>query len=211
MQNLLTSQLTAEATTTAVFVASLLLAIIISKRYTEKRSRSLLFWSAGMWFFAIGVLLEVVFAVGVYSELMINAYLFIVALIVEALALGSMQLVNSNRIKNAYYAFTAITAIFLLYSLMSAPTGNLIRNYVVMGIPPLLVIIASSLITFPAAAVLVAVAYLGYRKSKNPRLLSIIAGVAVVSIAGTLYIVQYPAFLYVAEVIGIALLWYGFL
>jgi hypothetical protein len=49
-----------------------------------------------------------------------------------------------------------------------------------------------------------------YRKTRNKKLLSIIAGVIVVSIAGTLYIVAFPAFLYYAELAGIALLWLGF-
>ena len=211
MSGMLESQLAAEVTTIAVFVASLFLAVVITNRYMKKRGRPLLFWSSGMWLFALGVLLEIAFAMGAYSQLLIMAYLFIVALIVNALALGSIQLVSSNRVRNSYYLFSVASVLLLLYSLVSADQGDLIRGYVVAGNPTDLVIIASSLITFPAAAVLVAVAYLGYRKRKDPRLLSIIAGVVIVSIAGTLYIVQYPAFLYVAEVLGIALLWYGFL
>lgn len=41
-------------------------------------------------------------------------------------------------------------------------------------------------------------------------MLSIIAGVVIVSIAGSLFIAQFPAFLYYSEFIGILLLCLGF-
>ncbi len=45
----------------------------------------------------------------------------------------------------------------------------------------------------------------------SKKMLSIIAGVIIVSIAGSLYIVHFPAFLYYSEFIGISLLWFGFI
>ena len=211
MYELLTSQLSTEITTVVVFAASLLLAVVMSNRYMKKRSIPLLFWSAGMWLFSLGVLMEIVFALGIYSQLLADSYLLVVALLVNVLALGSIQLVSSKRIKKSYYAFSIVSVFLLLYSLATTNQGNMIQNYVLAGVPAVSVIIASSLITFPAAAILLVVAYLGYRKRKDKRLLSIIAGVIIVSVAGTLYIAAYPAFLYLAEVAGIALLWYGFM
>ncbi len=211
MYELLTSQLSTEITTVVVFAASLLLAVVMSNRYMKKRSVPLLFWSAGMWLFSLGVLMEIVFALGIYSQLLADSYLLVVALLVNVLALGSIQLVSSKRIKKSYYAFSIVSVFLLLYSLATTNQGNMIQNYVLAGVPAVSVIIASSLITFPAAAILLVVAYLGYRKRKDKRLLSIIAGVIIVSVAGTLYIAAYPAFLYLAEVAGIALLWYGFM
>jgi hypothetical protein len=94
--------------------------------------------------------------------------------------------------------------------LFATNVGNVIENYVVYGTLPLSVVVSSSLITFPAAVVLIATAALTYRKSKNYKMLSIIAGVVTVSIAGSLYIVQFPAFLYYSEFAGILFLWLGF-
>lgn len=207
----LATQAAAEITTVVILVLSLGLAAIITRRYLRKPSRPLHFWNLGVWTFVIGVALEVLFAFGAYSELLICTYLFSVAILVELLAMGSMQLIKSDGKRNAYYAFAAASTLFLAYSLIGTNTGNILENYVVAANPPNLVVIASSLITFPAAAILVIVAYLGYRARRDPRLLSIIAGVVIVSVAGTLYIVQYPAFLYLAELIGILALYYGFL
>ncbi|MDE1870492.1 MAG: hypothetical protein KGH71_05965, partial [Candidatus Micrarchaeota archaeon] len=64
--------------------------------------------------------------------------------------------------------------------------------------------------TFPAATVLVIVAAMGYRRTRSLKMVSIIAGVVVVSVAGTLYIASFPSFLYYAEFAGMLLLWMGF-
>lgn len=208
---ILSSQIVAEITTLIVLILSAGLSVTITMRYTRKRGNSLLFWSLGLWVFTAGVLLELLFAASIYSILLAKIYLFIVAILVELLALGSIQFARSKVVKRLYYSFVLISTLFILYSLASTNIGNIIVNYVVAGVIPATIVIASSLITFPAAIILVLFAYKSYKATKNRRLLSIIAGVVVVSVAGSLYIVQYPAFLYIAELIGIAMLWYGFI
>ena len=98
----------------------------------------------------------------------------------------------------------------MIYTFFAVHIPNLVTDYTVLGLPPLLIIYSSSIITFPAAAVLAIIAIKSYLKTKDIRNLSIVAGVIVVSVAGTLYIVQFPSLLYLAEFIGIAMLWIGF-
>lgn len=160
--------------------------------------------------FAVGVLLEAAFAFGIYPILLVDIYLFIAALLVELLALGSMELVSSKAKKRAYRVFCAASTAFLAYALLAYGGTNIVQNYVTLGNPTLPVIIASSVITFPASLILITVAALSYGKTRNPKMLSIVTGVAVVVLAGTLYITSFPAFLYIAEFIGILLLWIGF-
>ena len=169
-----------------------------------------MFWSAGMWTFTIGVLLEMMFALNISPEPLIALYLFLVAVLVELLALGSIQLIGYNAIKKTYYAFCVITTAFIAYSLLSTNITNFIKDYIAYGNPPLLVIVSSSLVTFPAAVVLIAVAVKSYMRTRSYKMLSIIAGVIIVSIAGTLYIASFPSILYAAEFVGIVLLWIGF-
>ncbi|MEM3426614.1 MAG: hypothetical protein QXI42_12560 [Thermoproteota archaeon] len=64
--------------------------------------------------------------------------------------------------------------------------------------------------TFPAAAVIIIFAALSYRQRHSLKMLSIIAGIIIVSIAGTLYIASFPEFLYYSEFICILFLWLGF-
>ena len=131
--------------------------------------------------------------------------------LVEMLALGSMQLIKSKLYRNIYYAFTLIITAITAYLIFSKDQGNLIMNYVVAGQPSIPVIIASSIATFVAVIIIVFIAAISYRKTHNMKMISIITGVCIVSIAGTLYIVSYPYLLYYAEFIGMALLWLGFI
>lgn len=197
-------------TTAITFGLTFILAAYLSKAYAKKRTANYLMWSLGLWVFVIGVLLEMVFALNIYTTALIDMYLFLVVILVELLALGSVSSVKSALVKKAYYAYTIIVTIFAAYTVIAQNPGNLMVNYVVAGNPPLMVIISSSLATFPAAIALIVLALRGYFKTKNRKLLSIVVGVIVVSIAGTLYIVQFPAFLYIAEFAGIVLLWFGF-
>lgn len=88
--------------------------------------------------------------------------------------------------------------------------GNILSSRVVYGSLPLPVVIASSIITFPAAVILVVIAIISYRRSRNAKMVGIILGTLVVSIAGSLYIAAFPPPLYYSEFSGIILLWLGF-
>ncbi len=206
----MSDQLIVLVSTFIVFVLSALLAVSLTVRYKKTNQRSFLFWSIGMWLFVIGVLLEIFFAYGIYSQPLIAAYLFVVALLVEFLSLGSLQLVKSTKIRYPYYAYALLAAVFVLYSVATTNIGNILSDYVVFGALPILVVISSSIATLPAAILIIAVAAKEYMQTKSKRLLSIMAGVIIVSVGGTLYIVQVPEFLYFVEFIGIFLLWFGF-
>ena len=211
MSGILASQAFVEFSTLLILALTLGLAIIMSYRYIHKHSKPLLYWSTGMWFFVIGVLLEVIFAFGIYSEFLIALYLFVVVMVVESLAIGSMQLIKSIKLKSSYYLYSIITTVLLAYSLYASNIGNVITNHIVFGVLPIFIVITSSIVTFPAAAILIAIAAISYLHRHSAKMLGIIAGVVVVSIAGTLYIAAIPAFLYYSEFIGILLLWLGFI
>ncbi len=206
----LDTQSVTEFSTALIMILSIILSLFLTKSYLTKKSLNYASWSAGLWLFTIGVLEELLFAMGFYSQLLVKSYLGIVALLVQFLAIGSLQLAGYRKVLNFYYAYSIAATIFIIYSLAVSGIGNIISSYVVFGTLPMLVIISSSLITFPAAVIILAVAVISYRKTHSYKMLSIIAGVIIVSVAGTLYIAKFPAFLYYAEFIGILLLWAGF-
>lgn len=193
-----------------IFLASSVLAVLLTKNYAMIKNNSFLYWSVGMWLFAFAVLLEVVFSFSIYLPLLIGAYLFSVAVLVQMLSMGSMNLLKKRVFMVSYAAYSVAVDIFLLFSLIYSPVGNIIIGGVVFGALPLLVTVASSFVTFPAAAILIVTAAFSLRRRKSYKMVYIIAGTVVVSIAGTLYIAAFPAFLYYAEFIGILLLWMGF-
>lgn len=204
------SQGVTEFSTALIMVLSIILSIFLTQSYFTRKSLNYASWSAGLWLFTIGVLEELLFSVGIYSEIMIKAYLIVVAILVQFLAMGSIQLTDYRRIRTGYYIYSIATFAYLLFVMTTVQIGNIISDYVVFGVLPIPVIVASSLITFPAAILILAVASISYRKTHSYKMLSIIAGVIIVSLAGTLYIAKFPAFLYYAEFVGILLLWIGF-
>lgn len=201
-----------------VFISTLVIALLSGilaafmsyKWKTNRQMKSFAFWSTGLWVFTISVLLESIFSIEIYSQALIDTYLFLVVFLVESLALGSLYLLKNRGVKSAYIVYILIVDVILLFALSTSNTSGAVVNHLVYGILPLSIVIASSLGTFPAAIILVVVAALTYARGKNPKMLSIIAGTIVVSFAGTLYIVQFPEFLYYSEFIGIVLLWFGF-
>ncbi len=199
-----------EFSTALTFVLAAILSAFLTRNYLQRHSKSYLFWSIGLWLFALSVLEEFLFSSGYYGEPLIRSYLGIAAILVEFLALGSIQLVKSSRLKTVYYIFCAVSTVALGYFLATETIGNILDNYVVYGTIPISIVTVSSIITFPAVVVLIVVAALGYRRTKNPKMLSIIAGVVITAIAGSMYITQFPAFLYYSEFIGILFLWLGF-
>ncbi len=202
--------LLAEISTIIIFILSLGLTLIITGNYLKKKHASLLAYTSGLWIFSISVALEVVFSTGYETELLLKSYLVLVAILVELLALGSVLLLHSRKFTISYEVFMIISTAFILISAAVSPVGDIVTHGVVFGVIPLLISISSIVITFPAAIVLILIAAVSYKKTRNPKLISIIIGVIVVSVAGTLYIVEFPAFLYYAEFVGILLLWIGF-
>jgi uncharacterized membrane protein len=129
--------------------------------------------------------------------------------LVELLAIGSVQIFNNKLIKNAYYVYAfAVTLVsILLISINKMP--NPVVNYVISGMPSQSVILISSIATSVAVIIILAGAILSYMKTKKIKILSIIIGVILFSIAGTLYIVSFPELLYYGELIAVIFLWLG--
>lgn len=196
--------------TSIVFILSLALTVVMGSKAYRVSSKSLEFWFSGMIAFTLSVLLEVIFALGYYPELLLKSYLFLVAAIVELLALGSASLAGNGKYTVSYGLYCIISSAFLIYTLASGILGKMIISHVFFGPLPIMITVASSLITFPAAVIILVKAALDYRKSHSANMISIMVGVIVVSVAGTLYITGFPSFLYIAEFIGIFLLWFGF-
>lgn len=206
----LSTQLGTVSITSVTFILSLVLAVAMTLKSRRSHLASHVFWAIGLWVFAITVLIEVVFSAGLYSGLIEKVYLALVAVLVEVLALGSMQLVRSRALRFSYYGFFVLSTGYLFYGTAVSSVGSLVSNYIMSGIPPLPVTIASAAITVPATAVLIAIAAINFARTKRKRMLCVIAGIALVAAAGSLYIAQFPSMLYIAEFIGILLLWFGF-
>ncbi len=196
--------------TIVFFILSSVLSFYLTASYFAKRQKQYLYWGIGMWIFAITDLLEVLFAWGVYSTGIAQAYLFLIALLVVPLAMGSISLTKSRIAMRAYVAYSVIASAALLYYVITSDIGTIVTNGIVNGYMPTMVLVGSSIITFPGLAIIVGIAALGYVRTKRRKVLWIITGMLVFALGGMLYIASIPASVYYAEFAGLLMLWLGF-
>lgn len=196
--------------TAVFFFLSSVLSAYLTKSYFIRKQKNYLYWSIGMWCFALSDLFEVLFAFGIYNQIMAKVYLFLIALLVVPLAIGSLELIRRNMIKNTYIVYSIITLLILAYYTFTAKVGNIVTNSVINGNIPLSVIMWSSFITFPALVAIVAIAVLSYIRTKRKKVLFIILGMVLFAVGGMLYVASFPASIYYTEFIGLVMLWLGF-
>ncbi len=196
---------------TIVFLAlSSILSLYLTKNYLAERKRNYLYWSIGLWLFALSDLFEAAFAFGAYSQPAGQAYLFLTAFLTIPIATGSLTLLNSRRGMMAYIAYSAATSLLLIYYTFTTAVGNIVVDSVVSGSIPVSIILWSSAITFPALAIIVAVAAWSYFRTRRKKLLWIILGMLTFASGGVLYVASFPASIYYTEFAGLVMLWLGF-
>ncbi len=199
-----------ELATLVFLFLSVFLSFYLTRNYLAYKEKRYLYWSIGLWMFALSDLVEVFFAFGVYSTLMAQIYLFLVAFLVVPLVFGSLAMLKSKNATRIYLVYSIITVAALAYFSFSSNPGSIVTSSVVNGNAPMDVLLASSAITFPALVILVVAAIVSYLRTKRAKVLWIVIGILVFGFGGTLYIASFPALLYYTEFIGLLMLWLGF-
>jgi hypothetical protein len=189
-----------------------LLSIVVLRRYLAQRKGFLLAYAVGLILVTFTLIEEVFFYAGYWSQPLIQSYLFLVAALVGILSLGSAKIGLAARWFRVYSLYiVAMVAIAGWFTFTTYVPSSIIDAGVVTGNPPLAIIISSTLVTVPAAVLMVGVSVLGAIRQHKPQLLLIAAGIVVISAAGALYIVSIPVTLYFAEFLGVLLLFLGFI
>ncbi|HTT45210.1 MAG TPA: hypothetical protein VMH38_04255 [Thermoplasmata archaeon] len=192
-------------------VIALLLSVLVLSRYVRETQRCHLYWGVGLLLFFVTLVQEAVLDLGVWSQLLIQSYLILVAVLVGILSLGSAQLSLHGRWRPLYFGYIGATsaALVVVGLLVTIPT-SIVAQGVVSGVPPTSITVLSSLVTVPAALLLILSSLYGVVRQRRYHLLYIAVGTAVISAAGALYLVSFPVSLYYAEFVGMLLLFLGF-
>jgi len=203
-----------EAIAASLVVLSIIalgLAALVLRRYWLERRVCYLYWGLGLFLFFVTLVQEAVLDFGAWSQPLIQSYLVLVAVLVGILSMGSAEISLARRWRWPYYGYLAVTSLALaVVGFTTTISPGIVSSGVVSGVPPTSIDLVSSLITFPAAVLLIVSALYGALKFRRLHLIYIAIGTAVISAAGTLYLVSFPATLYYAEFIGILLLFLGF-
>jgi hypothetical protein len=192
-------------------VIALVLSVLVLRRYQVEQRVCYLYWGLGLLLFFVTLVEEALLDFGVWSQPLIQSYLVLVAVLVGILSMGSAELSLAARWRWPYFGYIGVTSVALaVVGFSTTISTSIMTDGVVSGVPPTSIVLISSLITFPAAILLIVSALYGVVKYHRLHLLYIAIGTAVISAAGTLYLVSFPATLYYAEFVGILLLFLGF-
>ncbi len=206
------TQLFAILSTIIIFVVNALLAMMLARFYIKSRkSISYLIWSSGLRFFAIAIILEIFFAFGIYSDFLAKVYLFAISMPLLAFSIGHIQFVKSSRKKKYYYYYSIACTLLLLYALFSSNIGNIYNNYTLYGNLPIFAFIPSLIIALSSSLVLFCVAIIHYAKKKEKKMLAIIPGVIVFCAVNVFHFQILQLFTYYVQLLGIMLIWLGFI
>ncbi|HIH50504.1 TPA: hypothetical protein HA291_03570 [Candidatus Micrarchaeota archaeon] len=194
-----------------VFIVNAALAMLLARFYIKGKSMSSLIWSSGMRMFAIAVLVELLFAFGVYSEFLAKVYLLAIAMPLLAFSIGHMQFVRSRKAKRAYYYYCIALVSILLYVLYTANIWGIFNGYEIYGALPLPVMAVSLFIAVSSLAVISFVSVRNYVARRRAKVLAIIPGAILFLAVDILHFAALPPlFLYYCQLLGIALVWVGF-
>jgi hypothetical protein len=191
--------------------AVVLLTVLEARKYRSTHHRPHLYWSIGLLLVVVTLAIEVVFYVGTWSQGLIRWYLFLVAVLVGVLSMGSAELSLSVRGQRVYAIYLLGSIALCAYVILQAPQSpSILSSGVVTGYPGLEVTLVSILVTVPASVLMAASSLWAAYGQRRWRPAWTAAGIIVISVAGALYIVSLPVTLYYAEFIGIVLLFVGF-
>jgi hypothetical protein len=205
------TQFIAIASTLMIFIVNALLALLLGRVYTSDRKKiSYLTWSSGMRLFAIAILLELLFAFGVYSDFLAKVYLFAIAMPLLIFSIGYMQFVKSAVAKKLYYYYCIAIAFLFLFVVTTSNFGNIFQNYTIYGNFPVPVLIVSLIIGITTGAVSIAIALKYYGIKKGWKILMIIPGIALFFLNNVIHLPFIsPVSLYYYQILGIIFIWLG--
>ena len=181
------------------------------RQYGRTRVRVQLAWGLGLTLAAAAMLVETVVYAGEVNEPVLQAYVFLSAVLVGVLSLGAARVMRSPRFQRLYAGYVVGTSALVGIASFLTPIapGSMVSGGIITGDPPFSLILFSILVTGPATVVLLASAAVSLRRTRKWQNLLLIAGALVLGAGGTLYIASFPVALYYGEFIGIVFLFFG--
>lgn len=191
---------------------TLLLSVLVFRKYRSGLS-SYLWWGTGIFLGFVTITQEAALVFGYWSQPLIRTYIFLVALLVGVMSVGSVNLLKNGWIRATWFGYVVLMSIATAYFSFTTPVGrDVLVGGVLLGTLPSIDILFSTLLTAPAALALIALALYSTLKTRRLGTLFIAAGGIVLSISGALFAIRsFPALLYYAEFVGVLLLFIGFI
>ncbi len=200
------------AVSLAATVISLAFAGLVLRQWFAHRRPYQMAWTVGLGMFAAAAFTQFLAETYGWSDGVYRAYYFLAAPLVAVLGVGSTFLV-SRRGGLLFTLYTVVLAGAFAWVIVTAPVDASVLSQAIPGGTgfPESVRIWSPLFTVPGSLALILIALYSYWRSRLTFNLWIAAGAIVAAGSGSLNALGITWVLYLGELIGIALMFWGFL
>ncbi|MEM3851378.1 MAG: hypothetical protein QXP70_00035 [Methanomassiliicoccales archaeon] len=188
---------------------TLYLSVYLLSRWRRRRAN--VWWGVALFIGFLSILDETLLYAGFWGEHLIQSFIFLSALLVGLLSLGSISSAGSYWFRAGWLSYVAIISIALaFFSFTQHISRSILSSGVVIGNPPFYDVLFSSLLTVPGACAIALFSLVEARRNHKPSLYLIFAGVVVISFAGFLFVLrEFPVTLYYSEFAGLLLIFFG--
>lgn len=199
------------AVSLAATVISAVFACLVFRQWLSRRKAYQLAWGLGLALFTVAALSQFLAEAYGWSDGIYRLYYYVSAPLVAVLGVGSAFLVN-RKLGVAFALYTVVLGIGFAWVVFTAPVNAAaLRQSIPAGTGfPGSVRIWSPLFTIPGSILLIGIALLSYWRSRLAFNLAIAAGAIVAAGSGSLASLNVTWVLYIGELVGIALMFWGF-
>ncbi len=196
----------------AAAVISAAFAFLVFHQWLARRKPFQIAWSVGLAMFAVAALTQFLAEAYGWSDGVYRLYYYMSAPLVAVLGIGSAFLVN-RRLGLVFALYTVLLGIGFAWVVFTAPVNAAALQQPIPagnGFPDS-VRVWSALFNIPGSILLIGIALLSYWRTRLAFNLAIAAGAIVAAGSGSLATLGITWLLYLGELVGIALMFWGFL
>ena len=189
-------------------------AALVFRQYAAKRKIFQLAWGVGLALFTLASLFEFISELGGWTVPLYRAYFSLHPVLVAVLGLGTVYLLADKRVGHAFLIYILAMLALLLAFTLTVPVDEsaFVPGRVVGGAAmPDGVRNLSLLFTLPGAAALIVGALYSWYRTRWAYNLLIAAGAGLMSLGGTLTRLGQAELLYIFLLVGISIMFVGFL
>ncbi len=196
----------------AAAVISAAFAFLVFHQWLARRKPFQIAWSVGLAMFAVAALTQFLAEAYGWSDGVYRLYYYMSAPLVAVLGIGSAFLMN-RRLGLVFALYTVLLGIGFAWVVFTAPVNAAALQQPIPagnGFPDS-VRVWSALFNIPGSILLIGIALLSYWRTRLAFNLAIAAGAIVAAGSGSLATLGITWLLYLGELVGIALMFWGFL
>lgn len=196
----------------AAAVISAAFAFLVFHQWLARRKPFQIAWSVGLAMFAVAALTQFLAEAYGWSDGVYRLYYYMSAPLVAVLGIGSAFLMN-RRLGLIFALYTVVLGIGFAWVVFTAPVNAAALQQPIPagnGFPDS-VRVWSALFNIPGSILLIGIALLSYWRTRLAFNLAIAAGAIVAAGSGSLATLGITWLLYLGELVGIALMFWGFL